>query len=95
MLNLEKLEIDAPNLITFEYSGPELNVYLKNVPSLAEISIEGDCCESLLPDLFRFSDVVFQLRTLKLELGDEPDQGILCSIPELPNLERIWISSLQ
>ena len=39
MLNLEELEIDAPNLITFEYSGPELNVYLKNVPSLADVKI--------------------------------------------------------
>lgn len=88
--NLSNLEIDAANLVSFEFCSRELIVNLKHVPSLAEISVEGDYCTYFLYNLHQFSSFLPQLRTLKLNLMavTEPED-FLNGIPKFPN-PSIW-----
>ena len=68
---LKDLEIDAANLVSFQYSGQDLNnVSFKHVPSLVQMSVGGCYCESFVNNVRQFPSLILgQLRTLKLELG--------------------------
>lgn len=68
---LKDLEIDAASLVSFEYSGQDLNNFsFKHVPSLVRMSVGGCYCESFVNNVRQFPSLILgQLRTLKLELG--------------------------
>lgn len=81
---LKNLEVDAENLLSFVYSGAPSNVCFKHVPSLAEMSFEGDCCQYYMRKLYQLPRLLVHLRTLKLQVPSDE----LCCIPELPNLKH-------
>ncbi|KAH9767221.1 putative preotein [Citrus sinensis] len=88
--NLSNLEINAPNLVSFEFSAGELIVSFKHVPSLVEMSIEGDYCTYFVYTLHQFSSFLPQLRTLKLNLmAVSVPEDFLNSIPKFPNLKHL------
>lgn len=88
--NLSSLEIDAANLLSFEFCARELIVDFKHVPSLAEMSIEGDYCMHFMHSLHQFPSILSQLRTLKLNLmAVTLPEDFLNSIPKFPNLKHL------
>lgn len=65
---LEHLEIDAPNLISFEFNGPAKPICLGEV-CLAEVSFGGSFSNYIMKNLCWLSSFLVRLHTLKLNLA--------------------------
>lgn len=63
---LKNVEISAPNLMSFTYTGPNTKVPFKNVPLLSELCIGYHYCYSFVFEAFQHSSYLSQLGKLTL-----------------------------
>ncbi|KAL9438967.1 hypothetical protein AB3S75_024600 [Citrus x aurantiifolia] len=96
--NLKDLQLHAPNLLSFEYSGPILPFSFRNVPNLVDASFWGCFSAYIAKNLCQHSIFLVQLRTLKLDtchllIGDSEYRAgrYLHDIPEMCNLKHLEI----
>ncbi|KAH9737235.1 F-box domain-containing protein [Citrus sinensis] len=87
---LEHLEIDAPNLISFEFNGPAKPICLGEV-CLAEVSFGGSFSNYIMKNLCWLSSFLVRLHTLKLNLASPviPAVAVYYNLPELYNLKHL------
>lgn len=64
---IKHIEICAPNLVSFKYFGPRINMPYKTIPKLAKLSIGGDYNKHLVNNLSEVTSHLFQLEALSLE----------------------------
>ncbi|XP_075083333.1 putative FBD-associated F-box protein At5g56430 [Nicotiana tabacum] len=89
--NVKGLEIDAPNLMSFKYIGPDILVPFQNVPQLSELTIGSHYCYSFIFNADKHTSYSSKLRKLKLKAMraswftlDYPD-----NFPRLNNLREL------
>ncbi|KAL9428495.1 hypothetical protein AB3S75_030481 [Citrus x aurantiifolia] len=92
---LEHLEIDAPNLISFEFNGPAKPICLGEV-CLAEVSFGGSFSNYIMKNLCWLSSFLVRLHTLKLNLAMPwkvypvpAEVAVYYNLPELYNLKHL------
>ncbi|KAH9737204.1 FBD domain-containing protein [Citrus sinensis] len=86
---LQYVEIDAPNIISFEYSGSGI-VFFRDVPNLTEVSFDGFVCTYIMHKLRQLSTILLQLHTLKLNLAFvRVPEAVPYDLPELCNLKHL------
>ncbi|KAH9673629.1 FBD domain-containing protein [Citrus sinensis] len=86
---LEYVEIDAPNIISFEYSGSGI-VFFRDVPNLTEVSFDRFFCTYIMNKLRQLSTILLQLHTLKLNLAFvSVPEAVPYDLPELCNLKHL------
>lgn len=88
-LGVETIEISDANLVSFNYLGPAINLILKNVPMLDEIS-NGEGHSGFENNVFgQISCCLSQLEVLTLDIY-RPEENIkLVAFPELPKLKKL------
>ncbi|XP_024043224.1 uncharacterized protein LOC127900790 [Citrus sinensis] len=87
------LEIDAANLISFEFFAYETTVSFVNVPNLAEVHIACTYSQYFMHNLNQFSSFLSQLRTLKLELQSvKVPEAVPYNIPIVFDLKHLELT---
>lgn len=64
---LKKIEISAPNLVSFKYYGREIKLFIDNVPQLVDVSIRGCIFARITYFIGPIICCFPQLRTLELD----------------------------
>ncbi|KAL9431956.1 hypothetical protein AB3S75_027043 [Citrus x aurantiifolia] len=84
------LEINAENLISFEFYAYDTTVSFVNVPSLAELHLACTSSQYFMHNLNQFSSFLSQLQTLKLELQSvKVPEAVPYNIPILFKLKHL------
>ncbi|KAK6135841.1 hypothetical protein DH2020_030407 [Rehmannia glutinosa] len=88
-LGIVTIEISNVNLVSFSYLGPGINLIIKDVPMLDEISI-GEGYSGLENNVFgQLSCCLYQLEVLTLDIY-RPEENIkIFAFPELPKLKQL------
>ncbi|KAM7492147.1 hypothetical protein LguiA_035068 [Lonicera macranthoides] len=88
---MENLEISAPNLVSFSYTGPKTDVPFKNVPLLSELRLGDEYCDSFIFEAPKHSFYFTQLEklTLVLPLTASETEIFPLSLPKLSNLKQL------
>ncbi|KAM7480043.1 hypothetical protein LguiA_028256 [Lonicera macranthoides] len=88
--HLKFLEISAITLTSLTYSGPRIELCLKNVPNLAALSFGGFYADNIIRDknFSRLSISLSQIAKLKLDLAADM-YGYFTRFPNFKNLEQL------
>ncbi|KAM7483332.1 hypothetical protein LguiB_007915 [Lonicera macranthoides] len=88
--HLKFLEISAITLMSLTYSGPRIELCLKNVPNLAALSFGGFYADNIIRDknFSRLSISLSQIAKLKLDLAADM-YGYFTRFPNFKNLEQL------
>ncbi|XP_009758292.1 uncharacterized protein LOC107791699 isoform X2 [Nicotiana tabacum] len=65
--NVKGLEIDAPNLMSFKYIGPDILLPFQNFPQLSELTTGSQYCYSFIFNADKHESYSCKLRKLKLK----------------------------
>lgn len=69
--NVKGLEIDAPNLMSFKYIGPDILLPFQNFPQLSELTTGSQYCYSFIFNADKHESYSCKLRKLKLKVPRE------------------------
>lgn len=87
--NLESMEISAPNLVFFRYSGHAISISLTNFPKLVEAHFGGDYVQTLINHIPDHISYLSPLKALTLMFFRMQNIWIGHEIPELLNLKQL------
>lgn len=85
---MESLVLCAPKLVSFDYYGGEIMLYIGKLPHLVDLRIDGDCGQQVTYNLIHFSPQLAQLHTIELNMSFTFIEQ-LPRVPELTNLKHL------